>query len=163
MLNDTSPVSSYSVDGESPFSFTAPSNITQTQYNQAFYEQEGLSPTEHTLTINIVHASDSAPFLFDYIGYIPLREVETTSSMPNMPTGGLPTNAMDQQGSSSHSSNHIGAVVGGVVGGVALMLLTAAVVYFLCGRRRNDRPYFYESANASELLEQGKHIHHMFD
>ena len=154
VINDTSaPSSSYSIDDGTSTNFTAPLDIATTQYDKAFFQVQGLSPdSEHTLAVNVLYASDNAPYLFDYIGYIPLTQPSTTSSMANAPGTGLPIPSAN-----SSSSKPIGPIIGGVVGGVALVLLAAATLYFYISRRRLGRPYFYQTAQVHDMLAQGEH------
>ena len=50
----------------------------------------------------------------------------------------------------------LAAIIGGVLGGVVLIVLVVAGLYFFCVHRRHGRPYFYQDAELSEMLEQGE-------
>lgn len=147
-----SPVSSYTLDGASPVVFTAPSNITNTQYSQTFFLQQSLSPSsEHTLVINVTRTSSAAPFLYDYIGYIPLSSPTASSSVSI--SSSLPSASASSSGNgNSKSSTPVGAIVGGVIGGVALLVAIVFGGLFLRSKRRDRGPYH---DGVSNTLNQG--------
>ena len=140
----TSPVSTYTLDDASPVTYTAPTNATDTLYSQTFFLQQSLSASEHTLVINVTHASDAAPFLFDYIGYIPLSSATSSSSLSmTSGTSSAPAQITSSESTSSKSSTPVGAIVGGTIGGVALLVMTIFGALFL--RSRRSRPSYYQA------------------
>ncbi|KAH9943709.1 hypothetical protein B0H21DRAFT_660976, partial [Amylocystis lapponica] len=64
------PASSYVLDGGTPVSYVAPNVVVEVD-GAIFFQQNGLSNKQHTLTINIDSASAAAPYLLDYIAYVP--------------------------------------------------------------------------------------------
>ncbi|KIP07483.1 hypothetical protein PHLGIDRAFT_118062 [Phlebiopsis gigantea 11061_1 CR5-6] len=151
------PISTYVIDGGSPVTYTAPTNITATLFSQTFFLQQSLSASEHTLVINVTRASDAAPFLLDYIGYVPLSNTTnstsaTSSSLPS--SSAASTSTPSTAGVSTKSATPVGAIVGGTIGGVALIVITVLGVLLLRSKRRGGRPYFYGAGRTSDMLEQ---------
>lgn len=171
------PVSTYSIDGSSPFTYTGIAT-SQIQYRQQFFQSSKLVAGDHTLVITAI--LNNASLWIDYIEYIPA--VGTPSTSPQGPTttvisttnpsstttvstttagGSGPT---DQQVSAfgtptgsaapaiasgaSGSKAPTGAIVGGVVGAVILLLLI--VVFLLFWRRRRRATATTLSQPASE-------------
>lgn len=154
------PVSTYVIDGGSPVTYTAPSNITATLFSQTFFLQQSLSASEHTLVINVTRASDAAPFLLDYIGYIPLSNTTnstsaTSSSLPS--SSAASTSTPSTSSVSSKLTTPVGAIVGGTIGGVALIVITILGILLLRSRRRGGRAYFYGAERTSDMLDPGEH------
>ncbi|KAI0078972.1 hypothetical protein K474DRAFT_748853 [Panus rudis PR-1116 ss-1] len=144
-------ISTYSVDNATASSFIAPNSTTDLD-SQEFYESPTLSAGEHVLVVTVKSASDDTPYFFDLLGYVPLTEQPSASYVSSAfatPSGAV-TGGADS--SSSHKSSvPIGAIVGGVVGGVALLVISIIAIFFLC-RRRSGKPYFYQTAEAGDLL-----------
>ena len=150
------PISSYTLDGDSPVVFTAPDNLTETEYSQTFFLQQSLSASqEHTIVINVTRASVATPFLFDYIGYIPLASAAPNASMTSVMPPPSYTGVVDDD-NLNKSSTPVGAIVGGVVGGVAVLVAVVLGLLFFCRKRKNARSRIYRTAVDSALLEQGR-------
>lgn len=146
------PISTYTVDDGSPVVFTASSNVTQTQYGQTFFLQQSLFASEHTLVINVTRASAQTPFLFDYIGFIPISSPTNSLAPSGIPSPSPSTVAgYDNKG----SPPPFGPIVGGVVGGLALLVFVGLGLFFLFGRRRDGQPYFSGTAEVGGMGGQG--------
>ena len=155
------PISAYIVDDGSPVTYTAPSNLTATLFSQTFFLQQSLSASEHTLVINVTRASGAAPFLLDYIGYIPLPNTTsstsaTSSSLTSTSAQSTSTPSTTTTSASSKSATPVGAIVGGTIGGVALIVITVLGILLLRSRRRGGRPYFYGAGRTSDMLDPGE-------
>ncbi|KAI0780945.1 hypothetical protein BD413DRAFT_501251 [Trametes elegans] len=134
---DNPPVSAYSVDGNSPISFTAPT-VSGRRDAVRFFSSGALPLGNHTLTVNISSASPLAPYYLDYFQYTtepipsasPVHSPDASASVSGVSTpptvGYTPLN---------HSSN-VGAIVGGVIGGLAFLSLVIGLLYW----RRVKRP-----------------------
>ncbi|THG97495.1 hypothetical protein EW026_g4515 [Hermanssonia centrifuga] len=116
--NSTPPISTYVVDDSAPTSFTSPDNATQEEFDVTFFLLNSISAGAHKLVINVTRASDDAPFLFDYLGYVPppSATANSTSSMSSFSSPTLTPTTSATNPSSSHSSTPVGAIVGGVIG-----------------------------------------------
>ncbi|PSR73316.1 hypothetical protein PHLCEN_2v10844 [Hermanssonia centrifuga] len=155
--NSTPPISTYVVDDSAPTSFTSPDNATQEEFDVTFFLLNSISAGAHKLVINVTRASDDAPFLFDYLGYVPppSATANSTSSMSSFSSPTLTPTTSATNPSSSHSSTPVGAIVGGVIGGIALLVFSAIILYFLCRRRKGGgRAYFYSSGDPTDMLQQ---------
>ncbi|KAI0698334.1 hypothetical protein BC835DRAFT_662634 [Cytidiella melzeri] len=90
------PVSTYSVDGSTPTTFTAP-EVTGTEPEDTvlFFSASNLSAGEHTLTIKRT-STDNAVYFFDFMQVLP---AEPGTSVPSSPATSVsspaPTNAAD--------------------------------------------------------------------
>ena len=160
------PAALFSVDGRAIQTVTAPNNGSDTfQFPWFAFEQLDGSQ-DHTVQIEVLNATETYPFVLDYMIYLPPDGSTPTTGVSVvttfLPPTGTPTAASASQGSSSGVP--VGAIVGGVVGGVAVIVAAAIAIWLLCFRRRrsNGQPYFYaSSAKAADLLEseQGSLLH----
>ncbi|KAI0362092.1 hypothetical protein OH77DRAFT_1416300 [Trametes cingulata] len=141
------PESVYSVDGDSPTSFTAP-QVTGRRDAVQFFGSGALPLRNHTLIINITKASPSAPYYLDYLQFstdvLPLDSPsssltattsvsQSTSQSAGSPTTSAPAGSSDV---ARKPTAPTGAIVGGVVGGLAFLCILIALLYW----RRNKRP-----------------------
>ncbi|KAI0647045.1 hypothetical protein C8Q79DRAFT_601470 [Trametes meyenii] len=139
------PVSTYSVDGGSPTSFTAP-QVEGRRDAVQFFASAPLPLGNHTLIINITSSNSAAPYYLDYLQY-GLDEVPVPSSSTVSATSSTesPSQTSDSPIVSTTSgleiaeTKHIAptsAIVGGVVGGLAFLCLLLALHHW----RRTRRP-----------------------
>ncbi|PFH50377.1 hypothetical protein AMATHDRAFT_4030 [Amanita thiersii Skay4041] len=135
------PVSSYTLDKNQTTQFSAPSNTTDSLFEQQFFKADNLEDTWHTLTITLV---DGSAFVLDYLIYTPtINASSPTLSMGPYPVPpGSPTQSGDPQGSTPSSSSPsssstsqaktpVGAIIGGVLGGFALIAILAIIIAWL--------------------------------
>lgn len=161
-INGTQPpVSLYSIDGSTPVSYTAPNNGTDEATDVAFFVKNDLPSGVHTLIINITRTEPTRPYLLDYIAYLPPQlSTSASGNISIQPSSQdvvpLPTQTDGSTSGSSHrSSTPVGAIVGGVIGGLALVIITILGILFLRRRRADARAYFYEPADATDMLQPG--------
>ena len=122
----------------------------------AAFQSTTLSDDPHSL--QIIVASSNAPILLDAIGVASQNSVNGKGSAGVSQTS-IPVSTASSTAAGATSSGSkvpVGAIVGGVIGGLALLLAALIAGYFLCWRRRNQKPYFYSNASPEELLAGGK-------
>ncbi|KAF7790960.1 hypothetical protein EIP86_001919 [Pleurotus ostreatoroseus] len=150
-LNNASPpMSLYSVDGALLGNYTAPINATAEDPDVSFFVTNSLSAGVHKLVINVTRTEGNAPYLLDYIAYLPPQETTSTSSAPSS-SSSSPT-ASAGTPSSTHASKPVGAIVGGVIGGVALLLIIALAIWLVQRKRSRHQAHLYQSAIAADIL-----------
>ena len=150
----TPPTTTYSIDGTLLETYTPPTNITQQTNAISFFVKNSLSPTTHTLTINVTSINVNAPYLIDYIAYLPLPASPTSSTGPSPTDKGSPPGQNAPPAQSSSSSTPVGAIVGGVVGGVVLIALTILAFWWFLRKKRREE-YIYDTASAADILHPG--------
>ncbi|KAI0831300.1 hypothetical protein BC628DRAFT_1415820 [Trametes gibbosa] len=143
------PASVFRVDEGSPTTFTATQTVGRSD-DVLFFSSPPLPLGNHTLTINITHASASAPFYLDYMQYsIDVLQTGTSSTLsPSMvisateSSSGMSSLAATPGSSASATAGSTpkphaptGAIVGGVVGGFALIGFIIAALHWQHNRR----------------------------
>lgn len=155
------PISSYSINGTSPSIYVTPDNYTQATTGIVFFASQPLSNGPHALVISLTQASDTYPFLMDYVivrvinGTIPFPSTSNSAS-PTSPvasesaTSGATAAPASSAVSSKSSSTPTDAIVGGVVGGVVALVAAALLLFFLRHRRKRRTHFDYP-----DLLDSG--------
>ncbi|KAI0917687.1 hypothetical protein AcW1_007172 [Taiwanofungus camphoratus] len=155
------PISSYSINGTSPSIYVTPDNYTQATTGIVFFASQPLSNGPHALVISLTQASDTYPFLMDYViarvinGTIPFPSTSNPAS-PTSPvasesaTSGATAAPASSAVSSKSSSTPTDAIVGGVVGGVVALVAAALLLFFLRHRRKRRTHFDYP-----DLLDSG--------
>ena len=155
-------VVTFTVDGQSPASLLTAPNPTSQQLGVYLYASPKLSADdEHELTLKVTAASANAPFVFQEVVFAPSNPSPTTTQSQVVYTATTPpqvtvTVSSSPLPSAKSSSPSTGAIVGGVAAGVAVLAIIGILLFYWFRKRRNGKPYFYESANAGELLKDDR-------
>ena len=137
-------LANYSVDGQSPISFTVPALSTANApqlYNQIFFETETMSPGQHELIVTYQGNAGAAPLaLDDFV----VQNASATSALSStiVPSASSVTSSSVPSSSSSNSMSNLGStksppagIITGVVVGVTVLVLLL-LLYIV---RRNNR------------------------
>lgn len=117
------------------------------------FQSPNLSTGEHTLAIEL---ANDGPFYLDGLGVqLPAGLQTQTGGGPTLAATSPPTVQTVYVNHLSGSKAPVGPIVGGVVGGVALIAGALLALWFICMRRKNGRPYYYNAAAAHDMLAQG--------
>lgn len=141
---DNPPISTYSIDGQTPAVFIP--SLQQNNTFTTFFVSPQLADSEHTLEVLL--ASDNAPILLDSILFNATTVAQVTSGglqptiittiiiAPPSSTATVGKTTMDA------SSVPIGPIVGGVIGGLVLLVSAILAFYFLYWKpERSDWNY----------------------
>ncbi|KAH9833727.1 uncharacterized protein C8Q71DRAFT_849659 [Rhodofomes roseus] len=155
VLETGQPVTStYSIDGSSAESYTGPSDLTSQQFEVVLFLSPELSSDQHELSINVVNATSNAPYILEFILYIPTSTDVSGATYSSTSLHGSTATIVVSNATAS-SAAPVGAIVGGVVGGVAGLMILGLATYFFLRQKlaRKGRPYFYEEVGAGEMLQ----------
>ena len=144
------PVSSYSVDNGTLFTYTAPATNT-TLFQQPFYTMYGLKPGVHTLTVTVKSSSPSKYWL-DYalVSLMALSATTLAYREGNIQVSTGPDSAVGMAKTDSHMGRDLGAALGGIV-----LLLTAGLLWLWYQRRLRHRGLEVASVTQKFVLERG--------
>lgn len=150
------PVYRYTLDSQTVSTVVAePKN--QTSYNELLAHLYGLNASYHTLLVENIN--EGAVLFLDYYLVEPVPPSELAISKVVLPTGGetLTTSISERPmiamtTNLSLSGNALIGLILGVVVGVVGAILIAIAAFVLCKRRRNAKPYYYQSAEVYDVL-----------
>ncbi|KAI9062577.1 hypothetical protein FKP32DRAFT_1593238 [Trametes sanguinea] len=167
------PTAEYSVDGQSVEDFTAPESLTSPMLNVTYYRLSSnvLLPGQHTLRINITHATQDDPWLIDYIIFgstgvstttPSTASADTSSGSISSPASTTALSSSNQTSTSSatspsasiapasagqsnqSSSFPLAPVIGGVAGGIVVIAALLALLYYFWRRSRDSGAFIAE-------------------
>ncbi|RPD54960.1 hypothetical protein L226DRAFT_83696 [Lentinus tigrinus ALCF2SS1-7] len=137
---DLPPSALYTVDNSTSRSTASTLPFaTDCQRNQNFFQVNNLTPGNHTITVNVTHASPTAPYIVDYIWICGVStHGKSTSSAVAAPstTAGA---SSDSPVSKTHSTRSRDAIIVGTVLGGIILLLVLTFLACVCIRRRRRR------------------------
>ena len=153
------PVYRYTLDNQRVSTVVAePKN--ETSYNELLAHLYGLDPSYHTLLVENIN--EGAVLFIDYYLVEPVPPTEAAISKVALPTGGetLTTSISERPmivmtTNVSLSGNALIGLILGVVVGVLGIVLIAIAAFLFCRRRRNAKPYYYQSTTVSDVLSDG--------
>jgi len=123
-----------------------------------YFQTPKLADGTHEIDITVTSANATNQFVLDFFLVSPLlgethSGVTTTRDMPTSTStsSSLPIVAA--------SSAPVGAIVGGVVGGIAgIVLLVAAVWFFMRRRSRGGQAYYFDKPTPGDILAGEDHV-----
>lgn len=137
----TSSSAQYSIDGQSPTTFTLPglnsssSNPQQSLFNQKFFSTGPLTQGPHTLSVRNRGSSNVTPLTFSFA-------LISNGSTPSRNPSPIPIPTIPSQ----HHSNHPVGIIAGVAAGVAVAgVIVIAVVVYVVRRRFPSRIHLAEN------------------
>lgn len=152
--NSEPPVYQYTLDSQRVSTVVAqPKN--ETTYNELLAHLYGLEPSYHTLFVENIN--EGAVLFIDYYLVEPVPPTEISKSVVALPTGGetLTTSISETPMiimTTNLSGNALVGLILGVVIGVLGAILIAIAVFLFCRRRKNAKPYYYQSTTVSDVL-----------
>ncbi|OCH84396.1 hypothetical protein OBBRIDRAFT_891814 [Obba rivulosa] len=90
--NSAPPSSTYTIDGGTPFSFTA-DVVTGEEDGVTFFSSPILSFGTHKLVIEVTQASAASPYLFDYLSYDPNASSASSSASSSSSSSPSPSSS----------------------------------------------------------------------
>jgi len=159
-------VVTFTVDGKSPAAVLTGPDAPADQSNTGLWGSQTLSgDTQHQLVVEVTSATTNTPFLLDQLLFIPVNPQPTTTQSEVTYTTTTPPQVTITVSSLPDGKDGvpIGAIVGGVVAGITVLAIAGILVFYWFRRRRHGKPYFYDSADAAELLNDEPHSVPLFD
>ena len=144
-----STTATYSIDGQTPTSFSLGGGATGELLNQIMFQTPRLSSGSHRLDVVYQGNSQSTPLTLNVLIVQP-RESSTSSILSgsgiqttDTRASGLLTSLISAattlpSGNSAHNSSNIGPIIGGVVGGLVLLVLAIFGCFFFRRRRMEN-------------------------
>ena len=137
----------YTLDDRPPV-ILQPTNVLDTVTNFVLFSADDLAAGSHTLTVEVVDAGPSYPYVVDYLQYesldanpaavSPIITPSLTKSSIIPSTSTLVTTATPSAASPSSMvtpHHEVGEIVGGAIGGLALLcIMVVALVWYLHSR-----------------------------
>ena len=163
---DGQPTTTYAIDGVVVATYAAPMIAPgYVTTGTIFFKSQTLADGNHTLVITTTNGTLPNRYLLDYFQYTasPFVSSSSISSSSNTPSSSTrptsnnaapvssPSTLASSNTSEASSRNKVGPIVGGVLGGIAF-LMVAALLLFICIRKRRSRGNYSRPADIPSAL-----------